>query len=214
MEYSLDSITEDCYEGTTVLINKFDIRDEKKLDELEQNITAVNAALIESESDFRDVDFKYYTNLHYRLFSDLYEWAGKIRTVNMSKKGTKFCDCTKIIELGEGYFKRLKEQRYLTKMPFEKFIDELTELYCALNMLHPFREGNGRSQRLFLTLLIKNSGYEIDFSKVDTDLLMIATIKAVSGDIFLLKDILRDNISAPPRQHNKQRNRSEHEHER
>ena len=99
MEYSLDSIQEDCYDGTAVLINKFDIRDEKKLNELEQNITAVNAALIESENDFKDVDFKYYTNLHYRLFSDLYDWAGKIRIINLSKKGTRFCDCTKIANL-------------------------------------------------------------------------------------------------------------------
>ena len=194
MEYSLDTIQDDCYENSSVLINKFDIMDEDTLNAVEETYVLANSAKIELKNDFNDVDFKYYINLHYQLFNDLYEWAGKIRIVNMSKKGTNFCEYSKIAELGEMYFDRLKKQQYLIGLPFPEFIDELTELYCDLNMLHPFREGNGRCQRLFLSLLIKNAGYEINFSEIDGDLLMIATIKAVTGDIFLLKDIFRDNI--------------------
>ena len=61
-------------------------------------------------------------------------------------------------------------------------------------ILHPFREGNGRIQRLFLSMLVSNLGKKLDFSKIDTDELMIATIKSVSGDIFMLQDIFSEHI--------------------
>ena len=60
--------------------------------------------------------------------------------------------------------------------------------------LHPFREGNGRIQRLFLSMMLKDSGMYIDFSEIDKDELMIATIKSVSGDIFMLKDLFGNQI--------------------
>lgn len=96
--------------------------------------------------------------------------------------------------MGERIFSSLKKQNYLKNISNEKFIDLFTDLYCELNMLHPFREGNGRIQRLFLTMLAKNAEKELDFSLIDPDLLMIATIKSVSGDIFMLKDIFKYNI--------------------
>ena len=66
-------------------------------------------------------------------------------------------------------------------MKRERFVKELADLYHRINMLHPFREGNGRTQRLFFTLLIRRAGYEIDFAATDTDALMIATVYAAQG---------------------------------
>ena len=74
------------------------------------------------------------------------------------------------------------------------FFNELTELYNELNMLHPFREGNGRTLRLFITLLVRNTGRDISFADCDSDLLMIATIKAAQGDLSLLKSILESIV--------------------
>lgn len=74
------------------------------------------------------------------------------------------------------------------------FLDELTELYHDLNMLHPFREGNGRTLRLFITLLVRNAGYNLNFSECDSDLLMIATIKAAQGDISTLREVFAELI--------------------
>ena len=73
----------------------------------------------------------------------------------------------------------------------DEFIVEFTDLYCDLNYLHPFREGNGRIQRLFLSMLVNSLGKSLNFSQIDADYLMIATIKSVSGDIFMLRDIFR-----------------------
>ena len=194
MAYSLDSLKDDCYPGTTVLINKLDIRNDKLLAEAEQTITAINYAQIETEMKFVDVDFEYYKNIHKRLFYDIYEWAGKVRSVNLSKKGTAFCEYKEINELAEKRFDRLKRDNFLVDLDFETFVDEFTDLYVDLNYLHPFREGNGRTHRLFLTLLARNTGYSIDFSQCDLDMLMIATIKSAQGDVGLLRTIISELI--------------------
>jgi len=67
----------------------------------------------------------------------------------------------------------------------------MTDFYCVTNNLHPFREGNGRTQRVFLSQLALNAGYEMDFSKIDTDTLMLATIHAANGVDTHLKEALR-----------------------
>ena len=77
----------------------------------------------------------------------------------------------------------------------EDLVVEFTDLYCDLNYLHPFREGNGRIQRLFLSMLVNSLGKSLNFSQIDADYLMIATIKSVSGDIFMLRDIFREYIT-------------------
>lgn len=194
MAYSLDSLKDDCYPGTTVLINKLDIRNDKLLAEAEQTITAINYAQIETEIKFVDVDFEFYKNIHKRLFYDIYEWAGMVRSVNLSKKGTAFCEYKEIDELAEKRFDSLKRDNFLVNLDFETFVDEFTDLYVDLNYLHPFREGNGRTHRLFLTLLVRNAGYDIDFSQCDIDMLMIATIKSAQGDVALLRTIISDII--------------------
>lgn len=70
---------------------------------------------------------------------------------------------------------------FFRSFDYEDFVDEIVDFYCSTNELHPFREGNGRTQRAFLTQLIRAAGYEIDFSEFDMDLLMLATIKEAQG---------------------------------
>jgi len=194
MSYSLESLSDGCYKGTSVLINKFDIRDGVRLDIMEQGLTSALIAKAFIEISFENVDFNFYKMLHKYVFSDIYDWAGEIRKVNMSKKGANFCSYEKIEELGTQIFNKLKKNNYLKNFSTEECLDEFTELYCSLNKLHPFREGNGRIQRLFLSMLLDNMGKSIDFTKIDRDVFMIATIKSFTGDTFMLKDIFRDNI--------------------
>ena len=117
---------------------------------------------IEKEIKFNNVDFNFYKNLHKQLFDDLYEWAGTVRNINISKKGTVFCNSDDIERIGKLKFDRLKSLNFLKNTPKDQFLDELTELYHDLNMLHPFREGNGRTLRLFITLLVRNAGYNLN----------------------------------------------------
>lgn len=111
MSYSLNPLQNDCYENTTVLKNKFGIKDGKKLNTIEQNITSALIAKAFLEIPFQNVDFEFYKSLHKYVFSDIYEWAGKIRDVNMSKSGTNFCRIDKIQEQGENIFKYIIKKR-------------------------------------------------------------------------------------------------------
>ena len=195
MSYSIDPLQDGCYENSTVLINKFDIHDESRLKIVEESISTFLIAKALKDLPFANVDFDYYKMLHKYVFGDIYEWAGTIRNIDMSKKGTRFCSAELIGQKGAAIFSRLNASDYLKKYEHDNFINEFTELYCDLNMLHPFREGNGRIQRLFLTKLLKHIGYAIDFADFDADELMIATIKSVSGDVFMLRDLFRDKIT-------------------
>ena len=90
MGYSIDPISANCYPDTTVLINKFDIRDEDKLSEIESILSSARYAEWLNEPQCSTFDFTHYKSIHHFLFSDLYDWAGQVRTVNISKKGTQF----------------------------------------------------------------------------------------------------------------------------
>ena len=155
MAYSLDSVSDGCYENTSVLINKFGIRDEEQLNTLEQGITSVLIAKASMDVPFENVDFEFYKSLHKYVFSDIYEWAGETRNVNISKKGTNFCPTEKIEDNGLRIFKNLHKSNFLKDLKGDEFTNKFVELYCELNYLHPFREGNGRIQRLFLSMLLK-----------------------------------------------------------
>lgn len=194
MGYSIDPISANCYPGTTILINKFDIRDEEKLNEIESVISSARYAEWLNTPLSSAFDFDHYKAIHRFLFSDLYEWAGEVRTVNISKKGTHFTPAESIEHQAALIFGRLQACNYFKGLSHDKFVEEIVDFYCSTNALHPFREGNGRTQRAFLTQLIRNAGYEINFADMDTDLLMIATIRSAQGVTDLLKDIFTESI--------------------
>ena len=93
MAYSLNPSSDNCYEGTTCLINKLEIRDEKRLSEIEAQITFAKAVMLEESPIYDDFGFEHFKKIHQFLFCDLYEWAGQVRTVNISKKKNKVFRC-------------------------------------------------------------------------------------------------------------------------
>ena len=194
MSYSIDSSTSNCYEGTTCLINKLGITDEDKLKEFEGAVTFAKASELELNPISDTFDVEHYKLIHKYLFEDIYDWAGEYRTVNISKKGTKFASADQISDLMNACFMRLKDNDYFQNESFDEFVDNIVDFYCVTNMIHPFREGNGRTQRLFISQLIRFNNYDIDFSSIDKDELMIATIHAANGITDYLKDIFYNNI--------------------
>ena len=192
--YSIEGCQDSCYPGTTVLVNRLGLTEQKLLTEAESIIVTSCSAKAEKELAFGTPDLGFYKSLHRTLFGDLYDWAGTFRTINISKKGTVFCDHDELERLGELKFAYLKEHDYLRGLADGSFFDELAELYHDMNMLHPFREGNGRTLRLFMTLLVRNTSRDIDFSLCETDMLTIAAMKAAQGDISVLRDVLREII--------------------
>ena len=196
MAYSLNPSSDNCYEGTTCLVNKLGIRDEKRLSEVEAQITFAKAVMLEETPIDDDFGFEHFKKIHEFLLCDLYEWAGQVRTVDISKKRTKFLDAASIESIGTKCFAKVKDG-YFENLSFDEFVKRIAEFYNDVNYIHPFREGNGRTQRIYFAQLIRHYGYDINFADVDTDELMLATIQASSGVIDFLVEFFENSIIIP-----------------
>lgn len=199
MAYSLTPSSDNCYEGTVCLINKLGIRDEVKLSDIEAQITFAKAAMLEEKPIEGNFDFEHFKKIHEFLLCDLYEWAGQVRTVDISKKRTKFLDVASIEGIATKCFAKIASG-YLEDLSFNEFAKRIAEFYNDVNYIHPFREGNGRTQRIYFTHLIRHYGYDINFSEVDTDELMIATIQASQGVMDFLIEFFKTFIIVPNEQ--------------
>ena len=110
------------------------------------------------------------------------------------QKSSQFTPAENIESQTRLIFERLRTCNYFKDLPHDEFVEEIVDFYCVTNAFHPFREGNGRAQRVFLTRLIRNAGYEINFADMDTDFLMITTIQSSQGVTDLLKQIFAESI--------------------
>lgn len=196
MAYSLNPSSDNCYDGTTCLVNKLGIRDEEKLAEIEAQITFAKTVMLEENPIIGDFDFEHFKRIHGFLLCDLYEWAGQIRTVDISKKRTRFLDAALIENIATKCFAKVKNG-YFENLPFGEFAKRIAEFYNDVNYIHPFREGNGRTQRIYFRQLIRHYGYDINFADVDTDELMIATIRASGGVMDFLIEFFENSIIIP-----------------
>lgn len=180
MAYSIDALTDNCYPGTTCLVNKLDIRDESQLAQTEAAIVLGKAGLLDQQPLAGTFDFDHLKRIHHFLFCDLYDWAGQIRTINISKKGTAFVPVEEITACADACFARLTSF-CADGLPHRELAEQIADFYHTVNMLHPFREGNGRAQRVFFGQWFQHLGYEFDLSSVDPDEFMTATIFAAQG---------------------------------
>lgn len=178
-EFEQDSIY--CYPDSFVLKNKLNITDGVLLEEAERNITALRILELRQHPPEGIMDFHYLQLLHRYIFGDIYVWAGEIRSVNINK-GTMFCNHLFIARQADYLFRQLKKEKYLKSCGEKEMPLRLAYYLSEINALHPFREGNGRTQRLFIELLAERAGYEVDFSEVSAEEMIQA-----SADSFLLK---------------------------
>ena len=179
-------------EGGEVLKNKLGITAPVDLKEAEENAFANAASEITAEGALnQELDFAFLKNLHKRLFGRVYPFAGKIRTVNITKPDSDipFCMADFIALEADRIFSELKVNNYLKGLPKEKFIDSLAELAIELNALHPFREGNGRTIRLYLQLLADNAGYFLSYDWASHDEIIAADKRAFLGNDTPIKQL-------------------------
>lgn len=131
-----------CYPNSFILKNKLGITDAATLELAERDITNLTIDNIHFAPP--PYDLNYLCHLHHTLFAALYEWAGKVRTIDITKGGTRFCHYARIVPEAGKLFKTLAQQHWLADLPRSRFCAALAEYYCEFNMIHPFREGNGR----------------------------------------------------------------------
>ena len=137
-------------------------------------------------------DFKYLKDIHKYLFQDVYRWAGDIRNCNIAKQDL-FCLDEHIESFGNDVFNKLKQEKYFVNYDNDTKLDKLVELFADINALHPFREGNGRSQRLFIESLAKINGIYLDLTNVSKMDMIIASHESINGDYIKLKEMFKNN---------------------
>lgn len=171
--------------------NKLGITDSLELAHTEEKISKTKALeLFETGllDTFEVGTFKGLSQIHKYLFEDIYDFAGKIREVNIANGGFRFASIMYLSEALES----------ISKMPQSTF-DEIIEKYVEMNVAHPFREGNGRSTRIWLDAILKKElGQVIDWSKVNKEDYLLAMERSPVKDIeikFLLKSALIDKIN-------------------
>ncbi len=125
-----------------------------------------------------DLGYRHYCALHRHLFQDVYSWAGRIRTVRLSKAGHAFCYPENIDREMRRLFDGLANQNRLSGLDAGLFAEEAARFLAELNAIHPFREGNGRTQNVFLSILAANAGFLLNFRKLDPPQLLSAMIQS------------------------------------
>jgi cell filamentation protein len=181
-----------CYPNSDVLINKLNIQDTDELDKAERDFTLHAVTNIEYQDP--PYDFEYLRSIHEQLFSLVYTWAGELREVDISKGDTRFCNMNRIEAESNKIFDMLHAQNYFEGLSKEELVNAMAELYADLNMIHPFREGNGRSQRIFFDHLALHNNYIIDWEIVTKEAWLKANIHGVFCDFTPMVQVLTEAI--------------------
>lgn len=184
-----------CYPKSYVLRNKLNITNQEELNDAERAITSVkiSQALVNRiEGNF---DFEHLKKIHKFLFCDIYDWAGCVRTVNISK-GNAFCRAEYIEKQMDDLFDKLKKENHLKLCKSKEDAGKRLAYYLGeINVIHPFREGNGRAQRLFIEHLAYNAGYILDFMKISSEDMLRASVEAYACEYELMEEIITKALS-------------------
>lgn len=173
--------TEDpyCYPGTDVLRNRLDLRDPDALSEFEAEMSATRA---EEPLPSGRFTVNHYRAVHRHLFQDVYPWAGRFRTVRISKGGSPFCFPEHIEGQMRRLFSGLNSRGNLVGLDEHVFADEAARFLAELNAIHPFREGNGRAQMAFMGLLSDHAGHPLNLGSLEPASFLEAMIASFHGD--------------------------------
>ena len=152
-----------CYPNSNVLINKLNIKEEQTLFEAEKKLTLIRLHELQNSPVNGNFDYNHLREIHHYIFQDLYNWAGELRTVEIGK-GNLFCTTDFLVSYGESVLENFFKLCFKKRNNFKEFIKVFSSNYADLNALHPFREGNGRTQREFARLICLKCGYILDLS--------------------------------------------------
>ena len=168
-----------CYPGTDILINKLDIKDRAKLEELENALIVFKIYELRKKKITGNFDLEHLLSIHKYLLFDLYDFAGKLRTENIAKDNFKFADTRFIEQELIKLFEELKAESYLSGLNKEELAKRLAYYLAELNVIHPFREGNGRVTRELIRQLALKNNYLLDLRKVKFEEILDVSIKSI-----------------------------------
>lgn len=203
MGLSLVWDTQDTYSDIDKFLlstNKVNANSLSDLEYKERIITQLAMQELSKNEIKGDFDYNHLKQIHKFIFKNVYTWAGKYRYEEkffktLHKGNSQFCAGILIPQESKQIFNELKEKNYLKIYKDEKqFIKELANFMADLNAMHPFCEGNGRTQRIFINQLAKNAGYELDLNLTPKEIMLRASIEAMNHQNSSLEKIIKNNL--------------------
>jgi cell filamentation protein len=182
------------YPGTDVLRNRLGLRDAAELAERDAAISAIRLAQLERRFIPGVYDLTHLQATHHHIFGDIYPWAGELRTVTISKEGDMFALPDHIGPYLTGVLADLAHEDHLCDLDRKSFVARLTHYYAEINAVHPFREGNGRTQRAFLGQIAKAAGHPVAWIRLDPERNVHAARGSHRGNNAPLRELLNDLV--------------------
>jgi cell filamentation protein len=183
-----------CYPGTDVLRNKAEITNAEDLDAYEGELSTLRSIEILEIPIAGQFDLAHLRRIHLALFQDVYEWAGKIRTVDISRSNSRFANVRFIESAANDIFNKLAGENWLKGLDASSLSKRLAHYLSEINALHPFREGNGRVQRIFISQLSQSAGYQLDYSDLEQGYIYRAMELAFNGDESILANLILERL--------------------
>ncbi|WP_375613215.1 type II toxin-antitoxin system protein adenylyltransferase VbhT [Bartonella sp. AP153HLJHH] len=180
---------------TGVMYNRFGIKDKATLQRVESTISYVKSFEFVHTPIGGKFDLDYMKEIHRRLFGDIYEWAGQVRLVDIAKGNSMFASYNQIESYAPKITKKLAKEQYLRGFGAYDFSQRAGYYMGELNALHPFREGNGRTQREFMVQLAREAGYHINWKGIERQEMTRASIEAHFGNSEYLSALIYKNLT-------------------
>jgi fido (protein-threonine AMPylation protein) len=181
--------------ATGVLRNRFGIAEQTTLEQTEADLVAARSYELSRAPLKGRFDLAHLQAIHKHLFGDLYHRPGELRTIDISKGGNRFAHYARIETAAVPMFQQLEKENCLAGLGPDAFSHRAAYDLGELNALHPFREGNGRAQREFISHLAHASGYYVAWENVRAADLLAASIASFNGEASELAGLIRRNIS-------------------
>ena len=182
--------------ATGVLRNKAGLREQAALDAFE--IESVGFRILEwdEQPGANSFDLRHLCALHRHVFQGVYEWAGEIRTVDITRGNSRFANVNQIESYAAKLFAGLQSEDYLRGLPADRLAGRLAHYLSEINALHPFRDGNGRVQRVFISQLSSAAGMLWSYSAATREEMYAAMEAAFFGNEEPLARLIAQNLTA------------------
>jgi cell filamentation protein len=179
------------YPGTTTLRNRLGLTDAADLDRIERLYVADRATQSIPRGAF---DLTHLRAIHRHLFQDIYDWAGELRTVEISKGRQQF-QFRKFIETGMAdVHGRLVRSSFLKELSATDFAEQAAVIVGDINYIHPFREGNGRTQLQYLKQLAAEAGQRLDLTRIEGRRWIEASVASHAADYAPMAAVIADAL--------------------
>jgi cell filamentation protein len=182
--------------ATGVLRNKLGLSTAEELEVAEREITHAALIFLRESPVQPSYDLRHLCAIHLRIFGDIYDWAGQLRTVAIAKRSW-FCLPQYIESSAAETFRALHDESLLRGLPRDVFTERLTYYLGEVNAIHPFREGNGRAQRAFFEQLASDAGFILDWQHLDADRNIAASAAIMRGDPAPMRKMLGELVREP-----------------